>query len=163
MVFYHNFISPLQSSFRNAFLHYCDIIFSSLWLYIASVLNLTTYLQVKAFFLPLNGGLPSILKFSSSIWQPKGKTNERTKKLRRLALLQKSRYYCKVMESPYILYWTKWKERKPSKAAKDRESGLFGGLHFRILHIVQNLWPARKHTQHFFLLYFWTTNWYLVS
>ena len=127
--------------------------------------NLTTYLQVKAFFLPLNGGLPSILKFSSSsIWQPKGKTNERTKKLRRLALLQKSRYYCKVMESPYILYWTKWKERKPSKAAKDRESGLFGGLHSRILHIVQNLWPARKHTQHFFLLlYFWTTNWYLVS
>ena len=76
------------------------------------------------------------------------RTNEEVEEA--CTILQKSRYYCKVMESPYILYWTKWKERKPSKAAKDRESGLFGGLHFRILHIVQNLWPARKHTQHFF-------------
>ena len=111
MVFYHNFISPLQSSFRNAFLHYCDIIFSSLWLYIASVLNLTTYLQVKAFFLPLNGGLPSILKFSSSIWQPKGKTNERTKKLRRLALyFRKVGTTAKLWKAP--IYYTEQSERK---------------------------------------------------
>ena len=161
MVFYHYIISPLQSSFRNAFLHYCDYF----WLTM-----IVHSFRFKPYYLFTGESIFFTIERRSTIY-PKvqffhmateGK-NERTKKLRRLALyFRKVGTTAKLWKAP-ILYWTKWKERKPSKAAKDRESGLFGGLHSRILHIVQNLWPARKHTQHFFLLYFWTTNWYLVS
>ena len=149
MVFYHNFISTLRILLP-------QYLFALLWYYFWLTMIVHSF-RFKPYYLFTGESIffsqrsierrSTILKFSSSIWQPKGKKNKR-RSWGGLHYFRKVGTTAKLWKAP-ILYWTKWKERKPSKAAKDRESGLFGGLHFRILHIVQNLWPARKHTQHF--------------